>query len=132
MMGKLKTKIEVHVLVGSRLKEMRIRRGMGLKVLASKTGMAWPNIARIEAGRRSIKVETLLRILKGLNLTLLDFARFKSTSMTNPRYKTSETLRKVKSGRKRIKALTEEKRKRHAEHTRQYRKRKALRKSTGC
>ena len=52
--------------VGARIREIREARGMTLDVLAEKTGIAKPNLSRLEHDKVTPSIETLKRVARGL------------------------------------------------------------------
>ena len=55
--------------LGQRLKGARLRRSMSQAVLAQRTGVTVPTIAKLEAGNPSTSLATLLRVLHVLGLS---------------------------------------------------------------
>ncbi len=59
--------------IGSKLKELRIRRGLGMRELAQRSGISHSSISLIERNRMSPSVDTLSAILDALGTTLVGF-----------------------------------------------------------
>lgn len=59
--------------IGMKLKELRIRRGLGMRELALRSGMSHSSISLIERDRMSPSVDTLSAILDALGTTLVGF-----------------------------------------------------------
>ena len=55
----------------SQLRQIRLEKGMTLSQLAAITGMAQPNLSRIEAGKVDARYSTLARIARGLGVELV-------------------------------------------------------------
>ncbi len=56
--------------LGARLRTLRERRGLALRELARRTGIAVSFLSALERGRDNVAVATLKRILDALNVTL--------------------------------------------------------------
>ncbi len=65
---KKRSEVELAYDVSSRIKRERARRGWRQKDLAEATGIARPNIARLESGRRMPKISTLHKIGQALGI----------------------------------------------------------------
>jgi DNA-binding Xre family transcriptional regulator len=63
--------------IGSRLAQLRERRGMSQTQLAAKVGMSGPNISRIETSpSKNLTLETMLRLFAALDYEVtFDFKR---------------------------------------------------------
>jgi transcriptional regulator with XRE-family HTH domain len=61
--------------VGLKIKQLREERNITQLLLADKCDMEKNNIGRIENGRRSIKLFTLARICKALDVGMSEFLR---------------------------------------------------------
>ncbi|MBR3257983.1 MAG: helix-turn-helix transcriptional regulator [Eggerthellaceae bacterium] len=59
--------------VGRRLRELRRERWLSQEELALISGQARTYIAEIESGRRNPTIETLVPIIKALNITFSEF-----------------------------------------------------------
>ena len=53
-----------------RLREIRLERGITLTQLSAMTGIAQPNLSRIEAGKVDARYSTLARIARALGVVL--------------------------------------------------------------
>jgi DNA-binding XRE family transcriptional regulator len=58
--------------IGQHIRQIRIRQGRSGREVAEASGLAPPNLARLEAGRHEPKLETLLRVAKALRVPLAD------------------------------------------------------------
>jgi transcriptional regulator with XRE-family HTH domain len=56
------------VRLGEQIRQERLRRGMTLAVLSRKTGIAQPNLSRIENGMTDPRWSTVERILEALGI----------------------------------------------------------------
>lgn len=56
--------------VGQNVRAARLRAGMTQEELAERTGMARPNIARVESGRHATSTDTLRRIAEALGVAV--------------------------------------------------------------
>lgn len=56
--------------IGERIRELRIKRGMTIKQLAIATGLHWQTVQRLETGwyEHSVTVRTLARVAAALNV----------------------------------------------------------------
>lgn len=54
--------------LGARLRDMRVARGVSQQVLEERTGMYRSNISRLETGRHGISIESLMRYCAGLGV----------------------------------------------------------------
>lgn len=59
--------------IGSRLRELRLQRGLKLTAVAKAAGISQSSLSFIETGVNNPTVETLARILDVLGITLYDF-----------------------------------------------------------
>lgn len=59
--------------VGGRLRELREKRDLSLRALAQKSGVAVSFLSKVEAGRGSPTLATLLKILEALAITVPEF-----------------------------------------------------------
>lgn len=57
---------EARVRIGETLKRRRLEAGLTQYELAARTGIAQPNIARIEAGRYAVRFDILARVADAL------------------------------------------------------------------
>lgn len=65
-----RTESELAVEVATRIKRARMQRGWRQKDLADATGIARPNIARLESGHRMPKISTLHKISGALGISV--------------------------------------------------------------
>lgn len=61
--------------VGTRLRELRIERGLSQRELARRADMTNANLSMIEQGRVSPSIQTLEKILRAVPISLADFFR---------------------------------------------------------
>jgi transcriptional regulator with XRE-family HTH domain len=59
--------------IGMKLKELRIRRGLGMRELALRSGISHSSVSLIERDRMSPSIDTLSAILDALGTTLVGF-----------------------------------------------------------
>jgi transcriptional regulator with XRE-family HTH domain len=59
--------------VGQRIRELRKRRGLSLRALAKGSGVAVSFLARVESGRGSPTLATLLKLLEALDTSTMEF-----------------------------------------------------------
>ncbi len=62
--------------VGTRIKQERKKRGIKLDALSETTGLNVVYLNLIERNRRTINLNTLIKIVNGLNLRVLDFEQY--------------------------------------------------------
>ena len=60
-------------MVGLRIKELRNKLGLSQEKFALKIDMDRTYLASVESGRRNISIVNLEKIIKGLNITFVDF-----------------------------------------------------------
>lgn len=58
--------------IGSKIKEIRIKKGITQKELAEKLGTSQQNLAQYECGKRNPKLETVKKIADALNVFMSD------------------------------------------------------------
>lgn len=63
------------VYISSRIKELRLERGLTVQELAYRCDMERSNLSRIEAGRTNLTVKTICIICNALNVSLRDVIR---------------------------------------------------------
>ena len=71
-------------LLGKRIKELRIKKGLTQEQFAELVGMGERNLSKIECGINFISADTLNRITKALNITpkeLFDFEHLKNKEL---------------------------------------------------
>jgi len=56
--------------LGSRLREIRIQKGISIRGLAEQAGLTPATIQNIEAGRFSARIDVVLAILEPMNASL--------------------------------------------------------------
>jgi transcriptional regulator with XRE-family HTH domain len=71
------------VAIGERIRAARLAAEVSQETLAAKIGMTRGNYSRIEAGLTNVTLDSLLRIAKGLGITLT--VDFESPSASGPR-----------------------------------------------
>ena len=59
--------------IGQRIKNLRKQLNMSNRELAQKSGLSQPVMNRLENNERKADIETLEKICKALNITLIDF-----------------------------------------------------------
>lgn len=62
-----------HYQVGTRLRQLRIQRGLSQRELARRASMTNANLSMIEQGRVSPSIQTLEKILRAVPISLADF-----------------------------------------------------------
>ena len=60
---------------GRNVREARLARGWTQEELAHRTGLATVQVSRIERGRREVRLGTLLRLVKALEVSPDDLLR---------------------------------------------------------
>ena len=65
--------MDIKLLVGQRIKEIRNEKSMSQEDLANTAEMERSFVTHIESGRRNISVDTLERILNALDVSFKDF-----------------------------------------------------------
>lgn len=66
-------KVELQKLIGRRIKELRLEKGISQQMLASICDYDKSNMARIEAGRSNVTIGTILKLCNALEVSLYDF-----------------------------------------------------------
>ena len=66
----------VITLVGNRIRDLRKEQGMTQLDLATKSDIDERQVQRLERGHTSATLKTLLKISKGLGVTIFDFFSF--------------------------------------------------------
>ena len=69
--------VDIKKLLGKKIKELRIKRGLTQEYLAEKIGMGQRNLSKIECGTNFVTAETLSKILKILNIDAKELFDFK-------------------------------------------------------
>jgi len=62
-------------LIGQRIRSLREERGMDIPTLAKRSGLARPNIYRLEAGLHRPQMETIAKTAKALGVAITDIVR---------------------------------------------------------
>jgi len=63
---------KLFLLIGDKIKEIRIKNGISQQDLAAKCNFEKPNMSRIEAGRTNLTVKTLFTISIALGVRIRD------------------------------------------------------------
>lgn len=74
---------DIKRLLGLKIKELRIKRGMTQEELSEKIGLVERNLSKIECGKSFLTADTLSNIIDALNITakeLFDFDYYKDES----------------------------------------------------
>jgi transcriptional regulator with XRE-family HTH domain len=66
------TKKEISILVGSRIRALRIAAGKSMNALAYESDMEYMQLSRIELGQINTTIFQLYKICKSLNIQLKD------------------------------------------------------------
>ena len=61
---------DIRIIIGQRIKELRIKKGLTTRQLEKLTGYSHSNITRIEAGRYSVGIDIISNILDKLDAKL--------------------------------------------------------------
>jgi transcriptional regulator with XRE-family HTH domain len=69
--------MEIKEKVGTRLREIRLKKELTQEALAKITGIERTFISHIEKGSRNVSIETLDKIFKGLNIDFKYFFKSK-------------------------------------------------------
>lgn len=64
-----------HETVGRALRALRQRAGLTQKALATKTGIDLTYISQVENGHRGVRWHTVMRLLRGIGVTVTDLAQ---------------------------------------------------------
>lgn len=70
---------DVKKLVGERIRELRKGRGLSQEELGWKSDLHYTHIGAIERGEKNWSIETLVKVTKGLNVSINDLFDFPST-----------------------------------------------------
>ena len=71
------------VLIGLRLKELRIDRKLSLRQLAMRCDVDYSDIGKIEKGNRNIQLTTILELSKGLEIHPKELFDFNLEDLSN-------------------------------------------------
>ncbi len=63
--------------IGERIKEVRVEKKLSQEAVAYHAGIERSFMTHIENGRRNVSVETLEKVLTGLEISFSDFDSFK-------------------------------------------------------
>lgn len=69
--------MEIKQKIGERIKELRLEKNLSQEALAFNSGLERSFITHIENGRRNVSIETLSKVILGLNITFFDFFNIK-------------------------------------------------------
>ena len=70
---------DVKKLIGERIRELRKGRGLSQEELGWKSNLHYTHIGSIERGEKNWSIETLVKVAKGLNVSINDLFDFPST-----------------------------------------------------
>jgi len=65
--------MNIKLLVGQRIKEIRVEKNMSQEEVANTAEMERSFITHIENGRRNISIDTLLRVVDALDISFYEF-----------------------------------------------------------
>lgn len=68
--------MDIKLLVGKRVKELRNELGISQEELADLAGLDRTYITSVECGRRNISIINIEKLAKALNVTIKDFFNF--------------------------------------------------------
>lgn len=68
--------MDIKILVGKRVKELRNKLGVSQEELADLAGLDRTYITSVESGRRNISIVNIEKLAKALNVTLAEFFNF--------------------------------------------------------
>ena len=68
--------MDIRVLVGKRIKELRNSLGVSQEELADRAGLDRTYITSVERGKRNISIVNIEKLSKALNVTLKEFFDF--------------------------------------------------------
>jgi transcriptional regulator with XRE-family HTH domain len=61
---------DLRIQIGAELRALRLSRGLSTRALAELAGIGYAHIARIEAGRYNLRVDTVAKIAEALGARL--------------------------------------------------------------
>lgn len=64
---------EIQKIIGLRIRELRNKTGLSQEAFALKIGMDRTYFSSVESGRRNISIINLEKIIKGLNVSFVEF-----------------------------------------------------------
>jgi transcriptional regulator with XRE-family HTH domain len=70
---------DVKKLIGDRIRQLRKQRGLSQEELGDKSDLHYTHIGSIERGEKNWSIETLVKVAKGLNVSINDLFDFPST-----------------------------------------------------
>lgn len=70
-------------MIGIRIKQVRKKKGLTQEELAEKAGINASYMGTVERGERNISIETLEKIIRGLDMTPSDFFQFHEINIEN-------------------------------------------------
>lgn len=85
-------KEQLSLLIGKRLKKLRLNRGWSLDTLASHSGVSKPMLGQIERGESNPTVSTLWKIANGLNVSFTSFLEEQQPTVKVVRHKEVEPI----------------------------------------
>lgn len=68
--------MDIKILVGKRVKELRNKLGVSQEELADLAGLDRTYITSVESGRRNISIVNIEKLANALNVTLAEFFNF--------------------------------------------------------
>jgi len=83
---------EIYRIIGNRIRNERIKRGMTLEELGEKVERDWSYLSQIERGKSAPSLETLVRISEVLNIPLSNLFKL---DKPNVKYKSDPYLNKI-------------------------------------
>lgn len=67
---------EFHIALGEKIREVRLEHGIGFKDLCAVVKMSQSTLARIESGARSVRMDLLYRIARGIGVSVYEIIPF--------------------------------------------------------
>ena len=64
--------IDIKLLLGKRIKELRVKRGLTQEQLSESIGICERNLSKIECGKSFVTAETLSNLIKALGIDIQD------------------------------------------------------------
>lgn len=84
-------------LIGERIRQVRKSKGLTQEELAEKAGINASYMGTVERGDRNISIETLEKIMKGLDVTPTDFFQFHEIESDDLKNENDKLLEMMKS-----------------------------------